>query len=231
MLRAGQGVAGEGVSAYWKFEKIVRKLEASVGSTVGATGAIYAARRSCVVPPPPATLLDDVYIPVHVARQALRVVFEPAARAWDDVTRESQEFRRKVRTLAGNYQLLALAPWLLTEANPVRWAFISHKLLRLMVPFLLLAAAFANIALAGDRFYFILLLAQACAYGTALLGFLLPRGMAPRLCAGASAFLLLNAAALVAPLEYLRHRHNPSRLWQPTEVQSKLRSAAGERSL
>jgi hypothetical protein len=206
----------------------VSKLEASVGSTVGATGALYAARRLCVVPPPEGTLLDDVYIPVHVARQGLRVAFEPAARAWYDVTDKKNEWRRKIRTLTGNYQMLELAPWLLAEANPVRAGFINHKLLRLLVPFFLLAAVFANLALVGDPVYVLFFTLQAFFYFAALAGLLLPRQLVPRICAPASAFVLLNAAAFLAPFEYLRHRKNLSRLWQPARADSVLRSTARE---
>ena len=117
MLRGGAGGASEGVSIYWSFEKIVRKLEAATGSTVGATGAIYAARRSNVVAPPHGTLLDDVFIPVTIARQGLRIVFDPAARAWDTLAVQEYEYRRKVRTLEGNYQLVEIAPG--CSSNPI----------------------------------------------------------------------------------------------------------------
>jgi hypothetical protein len=169
--------------------------------------------------------LDDVYIPVCIARRGLRVVFEPAARAWDDAAAEKPEFRRKVRTLAGNYQLLQLAPWLVTEAHPLRWAFISHKLLRLLVPVLLLAAVLANIALIASSFYVALLAGQTCFYAVALLGLVLPRGLAPRVFAFAAAFLLLNTAALIAPFEYLVYRNDLTRLWQPTALQSAARGS------
>lgn len=204
----------EGVSAYWRFEKVIRKLEASVGSVAGATGAIYAARRRCVVPPPPGTLLDDVYIPACVARSGLRVVFEPAARAWDSPIAGNAEFRRKVRTLAGNYQLLQLAPWLLTQANPMRWAFVSHKLLRLAVPFLLVSALLANTALIATPLYLAFLTGQVCLYVLALLGFVLPFSVMPKPCSVASAFVLLNAAAFVAPFEYFLHRKDLTRIWR-----------------
>ena len=116
MLRSGgQNIAG-GVSHYWRMEKAVRKLESETGSVVGATGAIYAVRRTLVPEVPAGTLLDDVYIPLAVVRQGQRVLFEPAARAWDDPTGSAvQEFRRNVRTLAGNYQLLQIAPRLCAD--------------------------------------------------------------------------------------------------------------------
>jgi hypothetical protein len=105
---------------------------------VGATGALYAARCSLLAPIPAETILDDVLLPLQVARQGARVIFDGRARAWDDPDLGAErEFRRKVRTLTGNYQLLQIAPWVLSGANPLRFRFVSHKLLRLVVPFAL----------------------------------------------------------------------------------------------
>ena len=107
------GEAVKGMGLYWRIEKKIREWESASGSVVGATGALYAVRRSLLVAVPPETILDDVYIPMQVARQGARVIFDPRARAWDlpDLG-TGREFARKVRTLSGNYQLLQLLPWL-----------------------------------------------------------------------------------------------------------------------
>ena len=128
----------DSLGLYWTIEKAVRKLEAASGSVVGVTGAIYAIRRELYPPIPIGTLLDDVLIPMQIARRGHRVIFQPAAMAHDRIYLEKgKEFARKVRTLTGNYQLLRLAPWMLSAANPLLFRFVSHKLLRLLVPLLL----------------------------------------------------------------------------------------------
>ena len=84
---------------------------------------------------PLGTILDDVFVPMNVVRSGARVVFEPLAIARDRIFNEKgKEFTRKVRTLTGNYQLLSLAPWLLSTKNPLLFRFLSHKILRLVVP-------------------------------------------------------------------------------------------------
>jgi cellulose synthase/poly-beta-1,6-N-acetylglucosamine synthase-like glycosyltransferase len=134
------GEAARGVGLYWRMEKAIRQLEADSGSVVGATGAFYAVRRNLLVPVPPETILDDVFIPMQVVRQGARVVFDDRAHAWDLASQGTgREFARKVRTLTGNYQLLQLAPWLLSGKNSIRFEFVSHKLCRLLVPFALAA--------------------------------------------------------------------------------------------
>src|SRR5438309_1845464 len=122
---------------YWNIEKKIRQWEATSGSTVGATGAFYAIRRELLPEIPAGMILDDVYIPMHAARSS-RVVFEPDARVWDAHSATRVEFSRKVRTLSGNYQLIQLAPWMITYSNPILLNFVSHKLFRLLVPFALL---------------------------------------------------------------------------------------------
>jgi biofilm PGA synthesis N-glycosyltransferase PgaC len=212
LFRGATGSAESGVSLYWRLEKVIRKLEAVTGSVVGATGALYAARRSLVPVLPEGTLLDDVFIPMAVSRAGYRVVFEPAARAWDEEPRTGgHEFRRKVRTLAGNYQLIQIAPWLLTRANPLRLRFVSHKLLRLAVPFFLMAMFLSSIALWSDNAYRTIALLQGIFYFFAILG-LVSQGRI-RVASAPASFCLLNAAAATALVSFVRYRRSPTQLW------------------
>ena len=201
-LMLGDPAAGEsrkGMGLYWRIEKMVRKLEAASGSMVGATGALYAVRRELLTEVPMGTILDDVYIPMQVVRQGRRVVFEPRAQAWDSPDLGGGlEFARKVRTLSGNYQLLQLAPWILSRSNPIRFEFVSHKLMRLLVPLALLAAFLSSVSLTHRLYRFALAL-QLAFYGLAVLGMLgLKRGVFSRLADAALTFVVLNTAAVLA---------------------------------
>jgi cellulose synthase/poly-beta-1,6-N-acetylglucosamine synthase-like glycosyltransferase len=169
---------GEGVGVYWRYEKFIRSGESRIDSTVGATGAIYAIRRTLFEPIPEDTILDDVLIPLRIARRGYRVLFEPAARVCDLLPATArEEFTRKVRTLAGNFQLLSREKWLLSPAhNRLWWQTISHKVLRLFLPVLQIAALAANVALAGTSvFYQLALLGQFLFYAGAIAGCLLQR--------------------------------------------------------
>jgi cellulose synthase/poly-beta-1,6-N-acetylglucosamine synthase-like glycosyltransferase len=199
MLGDGEETSPRGVGSYWKMEKTIRYWESTGGSVVGATGALYAVRRSLVPHLPTGIILDDVFIPMEVARRGARVIFEPRALAWDSLpSKPKQEFRRKVRTLFGNYQLLRIAPWLLTTKNPLQFEFVSHKVCRLALPFALLGIILSSVFLSG----FIYRLPLAAAIGVGLLGALasmrVPMGIASRLTDLALAFVLLNTAAIVA---------------------------------
>ena len=193
------GETGKGMGLYWRIEKRVRELESASGSVVGATGALYAVRRELVAEVPADTILDDVFIPMNVVRRGFRVLFDPRAKAWDSASLGAdREFRRKVRTLTGNYQLLQLAPWLLGGKNPIRFEFVSHKLMRLVVPFALIALLVAPWFLAGP-FYRAAFFAQVGFYGLSILGAAgWKLGPVSRLADAAFTFVSLNTAALVA---------------------------------
>lgn len=201
------GEAVKGMGLYWRIEKRIREFESESGSVVGATGALYAVRRELLPSVPEGTILDDVYIPLQVARQKKRVVFDSRARAWDDPDLGvEREFARKVRTLSGNYQLVQIAPWLLKGENPLRFEFVSHKLLRLIVPFALAALLVASIVLSGPVYRGALAL-QALFYGLSLLAWMrLNRGPLARMSDAALTFVMLNGAAAVAFVNFVTGR-------------------------
>lgn len=207
MLEGNDGQPSpDGLGIYWKIEKMTRRLESQTGSVVGVTGAIYAMRRELFVPVPEGLLLDDVLIPMQVARAGYRVIFHPGAIARDRIFQEAgKEFSRKVRTLTGNYQLLRLAPWLLSPTNPLLFRLISHKLLRLAVPLLLVLLLFAS-ALASGFFYKVAFVAQILFYTIALVGYLAPAARGQRAVSVAYTFTMLNVAAAFAFYNFLGGR-------------------------
>jgi poly-beta-1,6-N-acetyl-D-glucosamine synthase len=203
------GETGKGMGLYWRIEKKIREMESASGSVVGATGAIYCARRSLLQSPPlpQGTILDDVLLPMQIVREGSRVVFDSRARAWDlpDLG-GGREFSRKVRTLSGNYQLLHLAPWLLSSQNPIRFEFVSHKLSRLAVPFALVVLFVASIFL-PQPFYRTALGAQVAFYALSLFALLgIKIGPLTRIADPARTFVVLNTAAIVAFANFVTGR-------------------------
>jgi poly-beta-1,6-N-acetyl-D-glucosamine synthase len=207
LLETSAGRSEDALGLYWKIEKVVRKLESASGSVIGVTGAIYAVRRELYTEIPPGTILDDVFMPMHVARLGKRIVFQPSAIARDRIFSEKgKEFSRKVRTLTGNYQLLRLAPWLLSPSNPLLFRFISHKLLRLLVPLLLVLMLVAS-AMSRGPFYRAAFWLQTLFYVLAAFGGLSPSARRFKPVAIANTFVMLNAAAALAFYNFLARRN------------------------
>jgi len=193
----------DGLGLYWTIEKSIRRMESDSGSVVGATGAIYLMRRELFVPLPAGLILDDVLAPMHAARQGYRVLFQPGAVARDCLFEQpGKEFRRKVRTLTGNLQLLHLAPWLLSFRNPLLARFVSHKLLRLIMPFLLVIMLISS-ALSRSEGMKAILVAQLVFFGLSLMGALSPQTRRWRPISVSYTFVLLNVAATIAFYRFL----------------------------
>jgi cellulose synthase/poly-beta-1,6-N-acetylglucosamine synthase-like glycosyltransferase len=149
-IRAGESLQEAEIGLYWKFETWIRDSLSAIDSMFGATGPFYALRRELAVDVPEDTLLDDMYLPLAAFRRGYRLVMEPRAVAWDYPTTLETEMNRKVRTLAGNYQLLRLCPWLLGGENRMWLHFMSYKVGRLLLAPLLAAMLGASLAMEGQ---------------------------------------------------------------------------------
>ena len=136
-----------GMDTYWRYEKFIRRAEGRVRSVPGATGALYAIRRELFSSIRSDILLDDVAIPLLIVLQGRRCVFEEAAIVYDVPSESGKaEEIRKRRTIAGNLQLASHYPALLIPwRNPIWFEFMSHKMVRLLSPFLLIALLASNV--------------------------------------------------------------------------------------
>ena len=194
---------------------MIRRAEAQFRSVPGATGALYAIRRAAFRPIPNSTLLDDVVIPMTAVTQGWRCVFERKAIAWDDPSDSlGREAIRKRRTIAGAAQLIVHHPsWLLPWKNPIWLEYVSHKLLRLVSPVMLLTVAVTNVLLMSQLPYLLLLLVQGCFYYSAFAGWLCQKIGRPSSIFGVQAmFLTLNVTTVAALFDAMRGRFRVT--WQ-----------------
>ena len=160
-----------GESSYWAYQRRIRIDEATFGSPMGAHGALYLFRRDLWTPLAPDTINDDFVLPMTIVANGYTSVYAPDIRVFErEKTQISQEFMRRVRIGAGNFQQ---ARRLITLANPLRpglaFTFVSGKGLRAVMPLILIATLALNIVLAvfGAPYYAWLLLGQAIAYALA----------------------------------------------------------------
>ena len=113
---AASGAVG---GLYWRYEQWIRKCEAAFDSPVGVYGGFYAIRREHFMPQPAGIILDDMFQPLSIIRQGYRSVLDTRACVYDTWPKKVEgEFHRKVRTLAGNFQLFQIAPWTLELPKP-----------------------------------------------------------------------------------------------------------------
>lgn len=188
---------------YWRYEKWIRDNESRLFSTTGATGALYAVRRADFTPNAVGTLLDDFNTPVELLRQGKRTLFVPGAYAFDKAADDiKQEFGRKVRNLAGNWQSFQTHSWLFNPTrNPVWWQFLSHKLFRLLVPYALITA-FLSALFGQGLFLNIMLALQLAFYAVAVASYANLSGTNNKIFNMIKIFIQLNAAAFVATARF-----------------------------
>jgi poly-beta-1,6-N-acetyl-D-glucosamine synthase len=214
-IASGDSAEEYDTGAYWRYERWIRHNLSSIDSIFGASGSYYAIHRSLVGVIAPGILNDDMYIPLPAFFSGYRLVVDRRAHMFDLPTNLSVEFWRKVRTLAGNYQLIAHFPQLLTGRNRLLWHFLSYKLGRLFLPFALCAGAAASFY-SGRSFAVVSGSIQAAAAALAIVDPLIPkRSPIKRLSSPLRSFLTMMAAtACAASILFVP----PERLWQSNRI-------------
>jgi cellulose synthase/poly-beta-1,6-N-acetylglucosamine synthase-like glycosyltransferase len=198
---------------YWKYEGMLRFMEARLGATLTASGAIYALRRECYRPLPQETLIEDFLVPMNTRKQGYRVLYDPEALATDfPASTVGGEFARRVRLAVGSYR--ALGELLRVPMRGFTLlAFVSHKMLRWTLGFQLIGLAVSNLFLVQAPFYRIVLLAQLAFYAWAALGFIFRHSLRSVRFALIGYFLLaMNLAFLVGFIRFLVGRQEVT--WQ-----------------
>jgi len=164
-------ISGEG--GYVRYEMFLRKLESRVNSLVGLSGSFFAARRA-MCQPWADDLQSDFNTLLNSVEKGMRGVSDPdSVGCYRNLTDETKEYQRKVRTVLRGLTVIARRR---TMLNPFRhgmfaWQLFSHKLCRWLVPFGLLGGVIGNVILASEStFYIMLLILQAGFYSLAAVG-------------------------------------------------------------
>jgi cellulose synthase/poly-beta-1,6-N-acetylglucosamine synthase-like glycosyltransferase len=143
----GNTVGGFGEKVYWHYETVVKKLESKVHSTLAATGAVYAIRRPLYTPlPTDKAVMDDFLISMSILEKGYKVKYDSTAIAYEKPANSIEgEFRRKARIGAANFHGFAEFRKLMhPRMGFVAFALWSHKIIRWVVPFLLIVMAVSS---------------------------------------------------------------------------------------
>jgi poly-beta-1,6-N-acetyl-D-glucosamine synthase len=201
---------------YWRYELWVRRRHAQIDSACNTTGCIYAVRRGLAERIPEDTLTDDAIIPLKALLQGYRVIVEPGAIAFDYAKIEGGEFRRKLRTLGGLWQVHVRLPELFTRRNRMRLHFLSHKTSRLILPWAILLICYATLLLPSPGIRRFLLCDELLLPALALVDGFVPKGSRlKRLSSPARSFVRMNLASLLSVVVFIIPAGS---LWRPTKV-------------
>ncbi len=188
------------------------------GTMMGPFGGCYAVRKSLYQPVPRNFLVDDFYINMAVLKQGYNCISNMDAKVYEDVSNELQEeFRRKKRISAGNFQNLSMSGSLLFSTKPgVAISFLSHKVIRWIVPFLVMVTLGTSIYLGMELLlYRILALLQIIVLVIPVIDLFLRKIKIHSLpLRFISHFVLMNLALLAGFIRYIGGIK--SNVWQPT---------------
>lgn len=217
VIRNGDTYEKADIGLYWKLETAIRNWLSSIDSIFGANGQFYAIRRSLLVHIPETTLNDDMYLPLSAFFKGYRSIVESDAKAYDYPTSRATEFNRKVRTLAGNYQILFSYP-VLGPQNRLWFHYVSYKFGRLLLPWLMILIAVSSFWLVEPLKLFVIGI-QICFYLLAIFDPWIPKSGFKKLSSPARTFIVMMIAVMVA----LKVFFVPAKLlWKVTSVTKNL---------
>ena len=166
---------GDGL--YWKYESAIKLAEGRVRSITNADGEIFAMRRTLYHPINARVINDDAQLTIDIVQKGYRVLYEPGAQSMEYASISiKDDFFVKVRMVAGGFQTV-VDNWRVLFP-PVSWfalTFLSHKLLRWLIPELLIIVFLLTVALSGQSWCRALLAVQLVFYATALYGWSVAR--------------------------------------------------------
>ncbi len=209
--------AGEGI--YWKYESLLKKMDADLNTTIGAAGELFSIRTNLFEVVEQDTILDDFIISMRIAAKGYKIAYEPNAYASESASASiGDEMKRKVRICAGGWQSVARLGRLL---NPFRFGmlsfqYISHRVLRwTVIPVFLLVLLPLNLLLMErlGGIYTLLMLSQIAFYAFAILGWYLEKkSLRSKLLFVPYYFSIMNIAAFKGFFRYAKG--NQSVLWE-----------------
>lgn len=205
------GSVAESQGLYWNFEMALRRMESQIGAMHTASGSIMAFRKD-LFRPFDSKFGDDCIIPLDIIMQGYWIVHDDSAIAYDtfpaslrgELKARTRMTLRNITCTLSKYQLL----------NPFKYplvslAIVSHKLLRWLTPFFMLAALLSNIFLVNESVFYLLTAgAQVLFYSLGVVGFLaeLLKFRIP-VASQIFSFLLANLGFLLGVLKAVSGKH------------------------
>jgi len=208
---------GDGCTSYMKYENLLRHFETKIGSVVGVDGGIDAVRKDLYQPMNPDQLPDFV-LPLKVAEQGYRIVYEPEAILKESSLKSSKdEYKMRVRvSLRALWALWDMRGLFTLKGSKLfSWELLSHKWLRYLSFLFLVGLYISNLYLWNQGLYFkIFFLLQSIFYISAPFSLILEnRGQSSRFLYLPYYFILINLASAHAFMKFLLGRKQV--IWTP----------------
>ncbi|WP_072358272.1 glycosyltransferase family 2 protein [Chitinophaga sancti] len=231
VMQAGNSGAAGTEGIYWKYESVLKRLDAALYSVVGAAGELFSVRTTLFTPVEPEVILDDFIISLRVNQMGYRIAYAPDAFAMETPSAGiTEEHKRKIRISAGGFQSIVMLRALLNVFRYplLSFQYISHRVLRwtlspLSLPILFISAAVLAFQGAGSWYQFIFV-AQLIFYILAVIGFFLAkRDIKFKPCYIPFYFLFMNVAIYEGFFRYIRKQQ--SAVWEKARRETAVMNA------
>ena len=202
----GRSPTGFGTIVFWNYENRIKTYQSRVNTISGCCGCNYSVRRSLYTELDQ-DIISDLVQPLWILAKGYRVVFEDRALAYEDTTKSTaEEFSMRVRVVTRGIRGILSVPELLKPwKHPwISIQLLSHKILRWLVPLLLVILLASSVGLARSSGYLYLVGAQIAFYAFALLSIVFPFHRRWKPLGVPLYFCTLNAAALVSLIQLFR---------------------------
>jgi cellulose synthase/poly-beta-1,6-N-acetylglucosamine synthase-like glycosyltransferase len=167
-----QRAASAGDGLYWRYESMIKQAESRLGGTVTADGEIFALWRRLYAPIPPAVVNDDMFLTLRLVEQGYRIAYHPLAVSTEEASITiADDFNVKVRMIVGGFQSLTMDWRAMTCSGWFAVKMISHKVLRWIMPWILLMLFASCLFSLGAPAMRVLLALQLSGYAAAALGY------------------------------------------------------------
>lgn len=196
---------------YWRYELALREAESKLGILAVASGACLAVRRH-LIKEMDSSIGEDCIVPLDVISQGYKVVHVSDAITYDEMENDPErEFRSRVRMTLRNWQGTWSRAWLLNPFVNMGYSFTlwSHKVLRWLSPFFLIAFTFSTCvgAASGGFMMKIAAVVLFVFYASAILGWISERrGWRIPFVHTTYSYILANAGFFVGVLKALARR-------------------------
>jgi cellulose synthase/poly-beta-1,6-N-acetylglucosamine synthase-like glycosyltransferase len=194
--------------SYIERENLIKYREGLIwGTMMGPFGGCYAMRRDLYTPVPKNFLVDDFYISMKVLAKGYNCINDIDALCYEDIPGDiMEEYRRKARISAGNFQnLVVFSNFLLRPFSAAGFCFISHKVLRWITPFLIIISLGALLCLSAyNKFFYILFAGELLLILSPIFDFIFSKaGIHLRVLRFIAYFSLMNLAMLKGFIKFL----------------------------
>ena len=203
LRQTASSLAEEGL--YWKYENFIKEMESRIKTIVGINGQIFAIRRELFEPLPEDTITEDQALGMRILGRCYNILFDRDAIASEAIGSFREEFKRRVRISAGNFQSIAPSKAVLNpKMGFASFALWSHKILRWLAPFFLIAIFTFSLFSIKTPFFKLLLLSQIIFYLLSLPHYVLTKlGIRISALETIQYFNLMNLAILIGFFKFL----------------------------